>query len=210
MVNKGMDLLNLKVDKEDKRKRTYVEDLERGIYDIKNQERYSYKSEKGLTEDIIREISKEKDEPQWMRDFRLKSLKIYNEIDVPTWGPDITDLDIDNIVTYVRPDTDMKGSWDEVPEDIKQTFDLLGIPKAERESLAGVGAQYDSEVVYHSVREDLTKQGVIYTDIETAMREHEDLVKEYFMKCVPPSDHKFAALHEQFGLAGPLYMFQKE
>lgn len=198
MVNKGMDLLSLKVDKvdkEDKRKRTYVEDLERGIYDIKNQERYSYKSEKGLTEDIIREISKEKDEPQWMRDFRLKSLKIYNEIDVPTWGPDITDLDIDNIVTYVRPDTDMKGSWDEVPEDIKQTFDLLGIPKAERESLAGVGAQYDSEVVYHSVREDLTKQGVIYTDIETAMREHEDLVKEYFMKCVPPSDHKFAALH---------------
>lgn len=179
----------------EQRKKTYVEDVDRGIYDIKNEVRYSYKAESGLTPEIIRSISKEKNEPEWMLNFRLKSLEIYNELDLPPWGPDITDLDIDNIVTYVRPDTDMKENWNEVPEDIKKTFDLLGIPQAEKESLAGVGAQYDSEVVYHSIREDLVKQGVVYTDMESAVKEYENIVKEYFMKCVPPSDHKFAALH---------------
>lgn len=179
----------------EERKKTYIEDIDRGIYDVKNEVRYSYKAQSGLTPEIIRDISKEKNEPQWMTDFRLKSLEIYNNIDVPTWGPDISGLDIENIVTYVKPDTDMKSSWEEIPEDIKKTFDLLGIPKAEKESLAGVGAQYDSEVVYHSIREDLVKQGVIYTDMETAVKEYEAIVKEYFMKCVPPSDHKFAALH---------------
>lgn len=177
------------------KKKTYVADIDRGIYDVKNEVRYSYKADNGLTPDIIKAISKEKNEPQWMTDFRLKSLEIYKAIDVPPWGPDISGLDIDNIVTYVRPDTDMKSSWEQIPEDIKKTFDLLGIPKAEKESLAGVGAQYDSEVVYHSIKEDLVKQGVIYTDMETAVREHEEIIKQYFMKCVPPSDHKFAALH---------------
>lgn len=175
--------------------KTYVEDVDRGIYDIKNEVRYSYKVDSGLTEDIIRSISSEKNEPEWMTEFRLKSLEIYNQLDVPTWGPDISDLDIENIVTYVKPDTDMKANWDEVPKDIKLTFDLLGIPEAEKASLAGVGAQYDSEVVYHSIKEDLVKQGVVYTDMESAIKEYEDIVKEYFMKCVPPSDHKFAALH---------------
>lgn len=179
----------------EQRKKTYVEDVDRGIYDIKNEVRYSYKAESGLTPEIIKSISKEKNEPEWMLNFRLKSLEIYNELNLPPWGPDITDLDIDNIVTYVRPDTDMKGNWNEIPEDIKKTFDLLGIPQAEKESLAGVGAQYDSEVVYHSIKEDLVKQGVVYTDMESAVKEYEDIVKEYFMKCVPPSDHKFAALH---------------
>lgn len=179
----------------EQRKKTYVEDVDRGIYDIKNEVRYSYKAESGLTKEIIKSISKEKNEPEWMLNFRLKSLEIYNELNLPPWGPDITDLDIDNIVTYVRPDTDMKGNWNEIPEDIKKTFDLLGIPQAEKESLAGVGAQYDSEVVYHSIKEDLVKQGVVYTDMESAVKEYEDIVKEYFMKCVPPSDHKFAALH---------------
>lgn len=179
----------------EKRNKTYVEDVDRGIYDIKNEVRYSYKVDSGLTEDIIRSISLEKNEPEWMTEFRLKSLEIYNQLDVPTWGPDISDLDIDDIITYIKPDTDMKATWDEVPKDIKLTFDLLGIPEAEKASLAGVGAQYDSEVVYHSIKDDLVKQGVVYTDMESAIRDYEDIVKEYFMKCVPPSDHKFAALH---------------
>lgn len=177
------------------RNRTQVEDIDRGIYDIINEERHSFKAKKGLTPDIIIEISKEKKEPQWMTDFRLKSLEIYNSKPIPTWGADLSGLDIENIVHYVKPDTDMKHDWKDVPEDIKKTFDLLGIPKAEHESLAGVGAQYDSEVVYHSMREDLVKQGVVYTDMESAIREYEDIVKQYFMKLVPPNDHKFAALH---------------
>lgn len=177
------------------RKKTYIEDVDRGIYDIKNEVRYSYKVQNGLTPEIIMQISKEKNEPEWMTEFRLKSLQIYNKLDLPPWGPDITDLDIENIVTYIRPDTEMVGSWDEVPKDIRDTFDRLGIPQAEQKSLAGVGAQYDSEVVYHSIKEDLVRQGVIYTDMESAVREYEDIIKQYFMKCVPPSDHKFAALH---------------
>ena len=134
----------------------------------------------GLTPEIVEEIAKEKNEPQWMRDFRLKSLDIYNKIEMPTWGPSLDDLDMDNIVTYVKPETTLTGSWNEVPDDIKNTFERLGIPQAERESLAGVGAQYDSEVVYHSIKEELVQQGVIYTDMETAIRDYEDIVKEYF------------------------------
>lgn len=177
------------------RKRTVIEDVDRGVYDIKNEDIAAYKSEAGLTEAIIRDISREKKEPEWMTDFRLRSLEIFNSKPVPTWGADLSELNMDDIVTYVRPKSDMKASWDDVPEDIKNTFDRLGIPKAERESLAGVGAQYDSEVVYHSIQDNLLKQGVIYTDMETAVREHEDIVKAYFMKLVRPQDHKFAALH---------------
>lgn len=146
-------------------KKTYVEDMDRGVYDIKNEFEYSFKSDAGLTEDIIREIWENKNEPEWMLDFRLKSLRIYNELDVPNWIPDISGLDMGNIVTYVKPKVDMKGDWNEVPEDIKSTFDRLGIPEAEKTSLAGVGAQYDSEVVYHSIQEDLVKQGVVYLSL---------------------------------------------
>lgn len=177
------------------KKKTVIEEMDRGIYDVKNEDRFSFKSDKGLTKEIIETISEEKNETKWMRDFRLKSLDIYNKLKLPSWGPSLDSLDMDNIVTYVRPKSNLVGSWNEVPEDIKKTFDLLGIPEAEKKSLAGVGAQYDSEVVYHSIKEDLVKQGVIYTDMETAVRDHEDLVKEYFMKCVSPSDHKFVALH---------------
>lgn len=176
-------------------KKTYIEDVDRGIYDIKNVDEAAYKSKAGLTEDIIRDISREKNEPSWMTDFRLKALDIFNKKPIPTWGADLSELDMDNIITYVRPKTKLNLSWDDVPAEIKNTFDLLGIPKAERESLAGVGAQYDSEVVYHSIQDNLLKQGVIYTDMETAVKEHEDIVKEYFMRLVPPNDHKFAALH---------------
>ncbi|WP_026881906.1 Fe-S cluster assembly protein SufB [Clostridium akagii] len=177
------------------KKKTVVEDSDRGIYDIKNKDNFSYKSQKGLTREIILDISKRKNEPEWMRDLRLKSLEVYNKTELPTWGPSLAELDMDNIVTYVKPKTDMKGDWNQVPDDIKDTFEKLGIPKAERESLAGVGAQYDSEVVYHSIKEELVKQGVVYTDMETAINEYEDIVKQYFMKLVPPEDHKFVALH---------------
>ena len=172
-----------------------IEDISRNIYDIKNKDEYSYKSQKGITKEIIEEISKLKNDTPWMKEFRLKALETYNKLQLPTWGPKLDELNMDEIATYVRPKTDMKNSWEDVPEDIKNTFDALGIPEAEKKSLAGVGAQYDSEVVYHSIKEELVKQGVIYTDMETAVREYEDIVKEHFMKCVPVSDHKFVALH---------------
>ncbi|NLM25135.1 MAG: Fe-S cluster assembly protein SufB [Firmicutes bacterium] len=175
--------------------KTYVADIDRKVFDEKNEFRYSYKTNRGLTPDIVMEISEQKDEPKWMRDFRLKSLEIYNQLDVPPWGPDLTDLDVENIVTYVKPPTDLQYSWDDIPEDIKNTFTKLGIPKAEHEFLAGVGAQYDSEVVYHSIQKNFAKKGVVYLDMETAIKEYEDIVREYFMTLVPPSDHKFAALH---------------
>lgn len=177
------------------RKKTYIEDIDRGIYDIKNEFTYKYKSDKGLSPEIIREISREKNEPDWMTDFRLKSLEIYDSMPMPEWGADLSDLDMDEIIAYIRPDADMRSSWEDVPEDIKNTFELLGLPQAEREALAGVGAQYDSEVVYHNIRKELVEQGVVYTDMESAMVEYEDIVKEYFMTLIPATAHKFAALH---------------
>ncbi len=174
--------------------KTKIEEVNRNIYDIKNKDEYSFKTI-GLTEDVIREISKQKDEPDWMLDLRLKALETYEKLKMPTWGPDLSELDMSKIATYVRPKSDMKKSWDDVPEDIKNTFDSLGIPEAEKESLAGVGAQYDSEIVYHSIKDELVKQGVIYTDFDTAVKKYPDLVKEYFTKCVPITDHKFIALH---------------
>lgn len=177
------------------KKKTYIADIDRDIYDIKDEFTYKHKTDTGLTPEIIREISEKKKEPKWMTDFRLKSLDIYNSMPVPEWGPDLSELDIDEIITYISPDTEMQTDWDDVPDYIKNTFDRLGLPKAEQESLAGVGAQYDSEVVYHNIRQELVDQGVIYMDIEDALVEHEDIVKEYFMKLVPPTDHKYAALH---------------
>lgn len=177
------------------KKKTYLNDVNRGIYDIKNKVRYKFKVKSGLDEDIVKQISMQKKEPEWMLNFRLKSLDIYNKLELPKWGPDITELDMDNIITYIRPTDMLKNKWDELPDDIKDTFDRLGIPEAEKKSLAGVGAQYDSEVVYHNIKDELTKQGVVYTDMETAVKNYEDIVKQYFMKCVPPTSHKFAALH---------------
>ena len=178
------------------KEKTFVDDVNRSIYDFRYEEKDSYRVSGGLTPEIIEQISKEKHDPDWMREFRLKSLKLYNEIAIPDWGPDIADLNMDEIVTYVRANTDMKGKWEEVPEDIKDTFEKLGIPQAEKTSLAGVGAQYDSEVVYHSLQEEVAAMGVVYTDMETALTgPYADMVKEHFMKLVPPTDHKFAALH---------------
>ena len=175
--------------------KTYLEEVDRNIYDFKNKDDYDYKIKKGLTKEIVEEISRQKNDPDCMREIRLKALDVYNSLELPTWGPDLSVLDMDEIATYVRPKSKLNSSWDDVPEDIKDTFEKLGIPEAEKKSLAGVGAQYDSEVVYHSMKEDLIKQGVIYTDMETAVREYPDIVKEHFMKCVPINDLKFVALH---------------
>ena len=178
------------------REKTQVSDIDRNIYDIKDEEKDVYRIEEGLTKQIVEKLSKEKNDPDWMREFRLKSLDIYNELEVPEWGPSIEGLNMDEIVTYVRPNTKMSAKWSEVPDDIKNTFDRLGIPEAERQSLAGVGAQYDSELVYHNVKKEVEEQGVIYTDMESALTgPYADMVKEHFMKLVPPTDHKFAALH---------------
>lgn len=178
-----------------KTEKSKIKDIDRSIYDFKKVDNSSFKVSKGLTDSIVRQISKEKDEPDWMLEFRLKSLEIYNKTSMPDYGPPLDDLDMEHIVTYVRPNTEMRGNWNEVPQDIKDTFERLGIPKAERESLAGVGAQYDSEVVYHNVKDEITKQGVVYMDMDSAVKEYSDIIKQYFMKLVPPSDHKFAALH---------------
>ena len=175
--------------------KTKVDEINRNIYDIKNKDEYEFKMDKGLTREIVLEISKMKNDPDWMRDIRLKAFEEYEKIELPTWGPDLSELDMNDIATYVRPKSKLNSSWDDVPDDIKNTFDKLGIPEAEKKSLAGVGAQYDSEVVYHSMKEELIKQGVVYTDMETAVREYPDIVKEHFMKCVPITDHKFTALH---------------
>ena len=178
------------------KEKTQVEDIDRSIYDIKDKENDAYRMEAGLTSEIIEKLSKEKGDPEWMREFRLKSLETYNEMPLPNWGPSIEGLDMDHIATYVRPKTDMKNDWKDVPQDIKDTFERLGIPQAERKSLAGVGAQYDSELVYHNVKSEVAEQGVIYTDMESALKgEYAEMVHEYFMKLVTPRDHKFAALH---------------
>ena len=178
------------------RKKTYIADIERGVYDIKDEEHYRYKVEKGLTPEIIKKISERKNEPEWMREFRLKALEVYNSKPMTDWGPDLSDLDMNDIVHYLEPDSaPMNENWDDVPSYIRDTFDRLGIPEAEKQSLAGVGAQYDSEVVYHSVHKELEEQGVIYTDIETAIVKYGDMLKEYFMTLITVDDHKFAALH---------------
>lgn len=178
--------------------KTQVGDIDRSMYDFRYEETEDfYRIESGLTPEIVETLSKEKGDPEWMREFRLNSLRIYNELRVPEWGPSIDGLNIDKIATYVRPNTKMQGKWEDVPDDIKETFDKLGIPEAERKSLAGVGAQYDSELVYHNVQDEVAKQGVVYMGFEEALKSEEwgPMVKEYFMTLVTPKDHKFAALH---------------
>lgn len=179
------------------KEKTYVEDVDRSRYDFRFDGKDAYKVEEGLTAGIVGQISAEKNDPPWMREFRLEALKIYDELALPDWGPSLDGLRMENIVTYVRPNTErMHANWDDVPADIKDTFERLGIPQAERKSLAGVGAQYDSELVYHNVKAEVAAQGVVYTDLESALRgPYARMIEEHFMKLVPPRDHKFAALH---------------
>ncbi len=163
-------------------------------YDFQTQTTAVFKSRKGLDREIVEQISEMKNEPEWMRDFRLKSLDIFHSKPMPHWGGDIG-IDFQDIYYYLKP-TDRQGqTWEEVPQEIKDTFDKLGIPEAEKKFLAGVKAQFESEVVYGSLKDELGKQGVIFTDTDTAVREHPDLVREYFSKIIPPEDNKFAALN---------------
>jgi Fe-S cluster assembly protein SufB len=156
---------------------------------------YAYKAPKGLSREIVESISEYKDEPQWMREFRLKALEHFYSRPTPKWGGNLDQIDFDDIHYFVRASEKNSRDWSEVPEDIKNTFDRLGIPEAERKFLAGVGAQYESEVVYHQVNEKLEAQGVIFTDMDTALREHEDLVREHWATVIPPNDNKLAALN---------------
>lgn len=167
----------------------------RSVFDEANPAPYADGAIKGVSEELVRQISADKNEPEWLLKHRLESLRIFLEKPLPTWGPDLSTLDLADILYYVRPGTEETSNWDEVPEDIRRVYDRLGIPEAERKMLAGVGAQYESEIVYHSLKAQWEELGVIFLDMDNAVQEHPELVREYFMKCVPNTDHKFAALH---------------
>lgn len=164
-------------------------------YGFRDKDVSVFRTERGLTREVVEKISEMKNEPQWMLDYRLKALEHFYARPMPQWGGDLSGLDFDEIIYYVKPSEKQGRSWDEVPEEIKQTFDRLGIPEAEQKYLAGVSAQYESEVVYQSLKEDLKEMGIIFKDTDTALQEHEDLFKEYFGTVVPYSDNKFAALN---------------
>lgn len=169
--------------------------LSRDIFDTANPSPYADGVKKGLSEALIRQISKDKNEPEWLLAHRLESLKIFYEKALPTWGADLSKLDFDDILYYVQSGAENTDNWAEVPAEIRNVYDRLGIPEAERRMLAGVGAQYESDVVYHSLKKEWDELGVVFLDMDDAVHQHPDLVKQYFMKCVPNSDHKFAALH---------------
>ena len=171
-------------------------DMDYSKYDFKDStEMYVHLSKKGLTKDTVREISKLKDEPDWMLDFRLRSYDVFMKKPMPQWGGDLNKIDFQNIYFYAKASEKTEKNWDDVPEDVKNTFDKLGIPEAEKKFLAGVGAQYESEVVYHNLREDLQKQGVLFLDTDSALIEHPEIFKKYFGKIIPPEDNKFSALN---------------
>ena len=168
-----------------------------------------FKTEKGLNEKVVRQISQWKQEPDWMLEFRLKALAQFNVHHYPTWGPDLSGLDLDDLYYYARPSEEIENSWDDVPEDIKNTFDRLGVPEAERKFLAGVGAQYESEMVYHSIQEQLAEQGVIFLSIEDGLRQHPEIFQEYFSKAIPITDNKFAALNSAVWSGGSFVYIPK-
>ena len=170
-------------------------DLDEYKYGFRDDENYVFKSRKGLDHEIVDEISCMKGEPDWMRAMRHKSLDIFYAKPVPTWGGDLSRLDYDDIYYYIKPVEEQGRTWDEVPDDIKRTFDRLGIPEAERKFLAGAGAQYESEAVYHSLKEEWESQGVVFMDSDSGLREYPDIYKEYFGTVVPSADNKYAALN---------------
>lgn len=171
-------------------------DISRKTLDSSDEIAYSQMAKIGINEAVVRQISLSGNEPAWMLEHRLKSLQYFQSCSLPKWGPSLEGLDLDAIYYFAKPEgaQDSK-TWDDVPDAIKKTFDRLGIPEAERKVLAGVGAQYDSEVVYHKLREELIEQGVIFEDMSVALHKYETIVRQHFMKCVPYSDHMFAALH---------------
>jgi len=179
--------------KEDKK---MVVEINRELYDDADEHTPKFTAKPGINEEIVKLISQTKNEPQWMLDKRLKSLEYYKQTKVPTWGPDLSKLDLDKIIYFVDPNTKESDNWEDVPKEIKDTFDKLGIPEAEKKSLAGVGAQYDSSVVYHSLQKKLKEQGVIFENMDVAVQKYPEMVKKHFMtSCVPINDHKFVMLH---------------
>ncbi|GEM44919.1 Fe-S cluster assembly protein SufB [Deinococcus cellulosilyticus] len=174
-----------------------------------NPERYAVKAPKGLSREVVEMISKAKDEPEWMLEFRLKALDIYYSKPMPTWGADLSGLDMDEIYYYIKPEGINARSWDDVPEDVKQTFERLGIPEAERAALAGVGAQYESEMVYHNLKEEWEKLGVVFVSIEDGLKDYPDLFREYFATVIPPEDNKFAALNSAVWSGGSFVYIPK-
>ncbi len=170
--------------------------IDRSLFEEANEDHSRFKAAPGVTEEVVRNISSTKKEPVWMLEKRLQALDLYTNASMPTWGPNLSGLDLEHITYFVRPDAIESTKWEDVPEDIKKTFDRLGIPEAEKKALAGVGAQYDSEIIYHNIKEDLKKQGVIFENMDVAVREYPELVQKYFMtQCVPINDHKFVMLH---------------
>lgn len=170
--------------------------ISRELYDNFNNVKYAIQAKQGLSEDVVRKISKEKKEPKWMLDLRLRALELYNKTPLPTWGPDLSKLDLKKIVYYRKADAGREQDWDKVPDEIKNTFEKLGIPEAERKALAGAGAQYESDVVYHNLKKEWEDKGVIFEDCDVALKKYPKLMKEYFMtRCIPISDHKFIMMH---------------
>ncbi|MEJ2338207.1 MAG: Fe-S cluster assembly protein SufB [Gemmatimonadales bacterium] len=184
-------------------------DLDRYKYDFVTEGRSVFKSRKGLDEEVVRQISAHKEEPGWMLEFRLKALQVFESKPMPDWGGDLDGLDLDEIYFYLRPQDRMEHSWDDVPQEIKDTFEKLGIPEAERKVLAGVGAQYESEMVYHSLREEWEQQGVIFVSIEDGLKKYPDLFREYFSTVVPTGDNKFAALNSAVWSGGSFVYIPK-
>lgn len=172
-----------------------IESIGEYKYGFKDPEVHVFKSKKGLDEGIVRQISAMKNEPEWMLKFRLKALAHFQDRPTPTWGPDLSTLDLDDIYYYVKPIDKEGKSWDDIPDSIKSTFDRLGIPEAEQKFLAGVGAQYESEMIYHSIQDQLAEQGVIFKSIENGLKEHPELFREYFGTIIPFTDNKYAALN---------------
>lgn len=173
-----------------------MDEIDRSLYDNPSAVRYTYQAPPGITEDVVRKISSDKNEPKWMLDMRLEALKIYHTLPIPKWGPSLDALDLDDIVYYQDPDAPYnQKSWDDVPDEVKETFERLGIPEAERTALAGVGAQMESKMAYHNLKEEWESLGVVFLDMDEAVHTHPELVRKYFSRVVPLNDHKFAALH---------------
>ena len=185
--------------------------LEEYKYDFADEEKHVFRTQRGLTADVVRQISAQKNEPAWMLEFRLKALEIYYSKPMPTWGGDLSDLErvLDDIYYYVRPQDKMEHSWEDVPENIKTTFERLGIPEAEQKILAGVGAQYESEMVYHSLKQEWEEQGVIFDSIEEGLKNHPDLFREYFGTVIPSQDNKFAAMNSAVWSGGSFVYIPK-
>lgn len=174
---------------------TEVSELSEYQYGFSDPDVTVFRTSRGLSRDVVEAISDRKNEPEWMRKFRLRALDIFNKKPVPTWGGDLSKIDFEKLVYYVQPTSQEGRTWEDVPDSIKETFEKLGVPEAERKYLAGVSAQYESEVVYHHVKENLAKQGVVFSGMDTGLKDYPEIVKKYFGTIVPPADNKFAALN---------------